>query len=164
LPRAAPRALLFFAEERAFDFPGRDFRATRFDLAAAAFDFAAREVDFAEWKLLFVARAFAPPDFFAAGLERLGCAFPRREDLADLFAVGKTARARLVLDFIRRTVVFTVRFTAGNTGSLLAAARPSAAPMTPPITAPTGPATAPSTAPVAAPAACFEMGGISIFS
>jgi len=128
-------------------------------------DLAPREADFNEREVPFFARDFAPPDFFAEERALLRCAFPRRADLTEpFFAAGRAARARLAADLMRRPVVFTARFAAGNTGSLLAATRPSAAPMTPPITAPTGPATAPRTAPVAAPAACFGMGGISMFS
>jgi hypothetical protein len=131
---------------------------------AAVLDFALRALDLAGREVVFFARDFAPPDFFAAAFERLGCAFARRTGLAAAFAFGKAARVRLAADLIRRPAVFTVRFTAGITGSLLAAALPNAAPITPPTIAPTGPAIAPITAPVAAPAACFGMGGIWMFS
>jgi hypothetical protein len=89
-----------------------------------------------------------------------------REDFAglredDLF--GRDLFAGLAAALVRRTAFRTV-FCAGSIDLPLAARLPRTAPITPPTTVPTGPATLPSTAPVAAPAACFEIGGISMFS
>jgi hypothetical protein len=89
-----------------------------------------------------------------------------REDFAGLREddfFGRNLFAGLAAAFAWRTAFRTV-FCLGSIDLPLAARLPRTAPITPPTTVPTGPATLPSTAPVAAPAACFEIGGISMFS
>jgi len=89
-----------------------------------------------------------------------------REDFAGLRKddfFGRDLFAGLGAAFAWRGAFRTV-FCAGSIDLPPAARLPRTAPITPPTTVPTGPATLPSTAPVAAPAACFEIGGISMFS
>jgi hypothetical protein len=106
-----------------------------------AFDFAALAGRFLTGRL-----PLLPPFVEAAG-------FFAEVFTPDFFAVAFTLAATALTAFL-----------AGAAVDFLPAARPASAPMTPPTTAPTGPATLPKTAPVAAPAACFEIGGISMFS